>query len=117
MLFAVDVNDRVKVALSAVGKAWPTVTDGIGVSVVEAGWALTLSETAGAAITVRLSTEAVARPWLELSCTLTVSEVVPAVVGVPERTPVGLRVRPATVPEANDHVKGKVPPVTVNVCE
>jgi hypothetical protein len=78
---------------------------------------LTEIDGAGTPSTVKLRTVAVAELGLALSCTLTVSDVVPAVAGVPERTPAGLRVKPATEPDASDHVRGRVPPVTVNVCE
>src|SRR6185369_10262002 len=64
---------------------------------------------------VRLTTIAVA--WPNASSTRTVSDVVPTTVGVPESRPSWLSVRPATLPAASVHVRGRLPPPTVNCWE
>jgi hypothetical protein len=52
------------------------------------------------------------------SLTCTVKLLLPAVVGVPEMTPAGLRERPpGKVPENTDHALPPAPPLAASVCE
>lgn len=111
---AFGVNDSVTVPVSAEGNACESAICGAGWSAGVFG-CVTENENEGSGITVIGITVAFAP--LTLSCTRTVNWNEPAVVGVPESTPLELRFRPGTEPAATVHVNGGDPPAAVNVCE
>ena len=72
----------------------------------------------GAGFTAMLSCFVAVSAGLPESATCTVKVEVPVAVGVPEITPLALRLNPlGSVPEAKLHVRAPTPPLACSVCE